>query len=382
MQKGRQADNLGQIPDAYIENEALRQEIEGLKGQLDKAVIVAEKAKATYDKLLKERDFHKMHHQRVQQEKKKLNGDIEKLKNLHVEYEQKYDELTEKYTHVMKEKMLLKLERDRLKAKTQIQKSTIPPISEAAPEPKMNATLKKLTPFPEDERPNPFQSQHFEPYPYKQSVMYKTYPGHMMAITRIAFHPKKAIIGTASDDYTWKIWTVPNGELIMSGEGHKDWVSGIAFHPKGLHIVTSSGDSTVKVWDFVNTTCTHTFKDHIQPVWSVAVHDTGDFAATASMDHNSKLLDLNAGKSRHTFRGHVDSVNHAAFQPYSNILCTSSADKTISLWDIKTGLCVQTFYGHLNSVNHSEFNLKGDTIASCDADGVVKVWDVRMVKER
>lgn len=109
--------------------------------------------------------------------------------------------------------MLLKLERDRLKAKAQLQKPIIPPINEPAPEQKMTSTsnLKKMTPFPEDERPNPYQSQHFDAYPYKQSVLYKTYPGHMMAITRVAFHPKKAIIGTASDDYTWKIWTVPNG---------------------------------------------------------------------------------------------------------------------------------------------------------------------------
>lgn len=72
-----------------------------------------------------------MHHQRVQQEKKRLNGDIEKLKNLHVEYETKYDELTDKYTHAMKEKMLLKLERDRLKARVQVQvqkPTAIPPI--------------------------------------------------------------------------------------------------------------------------------------------------------------------------------------------------------------------------------------------------------------
>jgi len=32
---------------------------------LDRLKITAEKAKATYDKLRKERDFHKMHHQRV-----------------------------------------------------------------------------------------------------------------------------------------------------------------------------------------------------------------------------------------------------------------------------------------------------------------------------
>lgn len=58
-----------------------------------------------------------MHHHRVQQEKKKLNHDIEKLKALHLQYETKYEELSQKYAHAMKEKMLLKLERDRLAAK-------------------------------------------------------------------------------------------------------------------------------------------------------------------------------------------------------------------------------------------------------------------------
>ena len=42
--------------------------MEQLRGQLSKAVVLSERAKATYDKLLKERDFHKMHHQRVQKE--------------------------------------------------------------------------------------------------------------------------------------------------------------------------------------------------------------------------------------------------------------------------------------------------------------------------
>ena len=65
-----------------------------------------------------------MHHHRVQQEKKKLNNDIEKLKNLHKQYEAKYQELSSKYEAAMKEKMLLKLERDRLATKTDaLQKS-------------------------------------------------------------------------------------------------------------------------------------------------------------------------------------------------------------------------------------------------------------------
>lgn len=54
----------------------LKDQIEQLREQLQKAVVMSERAKATYDKLLKERDFHKMHHQRVQKEKKKLNENI------------------------------------------------------------------------------------------------------------------------------------------------------------------------------------------------------------------------------------------------------------------------------------------------------------------
>ena len=70
---------------------------------------MSDKAKATYDKLLKERDFHKMHHQRVQKDKKKLNENIERLNALQREYSQKYDELVEKYNYAMKEKMLNKI---------------------------------------------------------------------------------------------------------------------------------------------------------------------------------------------------------------------------------------------------------------------------------
>jgi sperm-associated antigen 16 protein len=63
-----------------------------------------------------------MHHQRVQQEKKKLNFDLEKLRNNHIVFEKKYDEQADKYSHLMKEKMLIKLERDRLKTRAHIQK--------------------------------------------------------------------------------------------------------------------------------------------------------------------------------------------------------------------------------------------------------------------
>jgi len=63
------ANDLGNIPDVYLKNDKLEEKIETLTSELNMAKIAAEKAKATWDKLRKERDFHKMHHSRVQQEK-------------------------------------------------------------------------------------------------------------------------------------------------------------------------------------------------------------------------------------------------------------------------------------------------------------------------
>jgi len=47
----------------------------------------------------------------------------------------------------------------------------------------------------------------------------------------LALHPRKQILATTSDDQTWKVWGLPNGELILTGRGHSDWVSGCDFHP-------------------------------------------------------------------------------------------------------------------------------------------------------
>jgi uncharacterized protein (DUF3084 family) len=67
--------------------------------------------------LRKERDFHRMHHKRVVQEKNKLLSDIKRLKKHYESYEPTLKQLRTRYEVAMKEKMLTKLERDRLAGK-------------------------------------------------------------------------------------------------------------------------------------------------------------------------------------------------------------------------------------------------------------------------
>lgn len=381
------ADVVGEaVPDVYQTTAGLEDSVRRLQVELAQAQGVAAKAQGTWDQFRKERDFHRMHHKRVVQEKNKLIMDLKRLKKHYEAYEPTIAELKDKYESAMKEKMLMRLERDRIRSKVKALESQLATLQ--APKEAKPSSAKKPkrkggnTPFPVEAVANPHLDVDYPAANISTFQMARTYTGHEAGVSAVAFHPTKPITATASDDGTWKMWSVPDGELIMTGEGHQDWLAAVAFHPRGTHLASSSGDGVVKVWDFVTASCAATYSDHTGAAWGVDWHYTGDFLASCSMDHTVKVWDMNSHKCRQTMRGHADSVNAVAFQPFSNNLVTASGDKTVSIWDTRSGLCVQTFYGHNNAVNDAIFNLRGDTIASCDADGVVKLWDVRVVGER
>jgi len=377
-------EDIDAVPDVYLRNQDLDDLTKALRSELEHVKLIAGKATQTWDKFKKERDFHRMHHKRVGQEKKKLMTDISRLRAHFAHYEPTITELRHKYEVAMKEKMLMRLERDRIIAKVEALQQQIRSMEPPIPEPiAVKKKIKKTrdASLPAQERENPFQALQFEPVDIKSFTLQKTFKGHLMSVSNLAMHPKKPMVATASDDCTWKLWSLPEGEIVMSGDGHKDWVAGVNFHPSGTSLVSASGDCTVKLWSFAQQKCTATFSDHTQAVWDAAFHDTGDFVASCSLDHSARLWDVHSQRCRQTFRGHVDSVNAVVWQPFTNNICTGSSDKTLSIWDARSGLCVQTFYGHFNSCNHVNFNLRGDTIASTDSDGLAKLWDVRMVAE-
>merc|ERR1719238_216717 len=84
----------------------LSEEVNFLRQEVDKAREVAGKAKMSWDKFRKERDFHRMHHRRVVQEKNRLLVDLKRLKRHYEQYEPTLTELRHKYEVAMKEKML------------------------------------------------------------------------------------------------------------------------------------------------------------------------------------------------------------------------------------------------------------------------------------
>ncbi|XP_041056951.1 sperm-associated antigen 16 protein [Carcharodon carcharias] len=425
LQKGSlKLEEVGFVPDVYAQNQLLENEVKNLKKDLEGCKITTNTASETLVKLRKERDFHRMHHKRVAQEKNRLINDIKRLKKHYASFEPTLSKIKEKYNTAMKQKMLTGLEKDRAlvqvsglqaalraiesgwelpvamtsgyKGHSECRKdgpshrvlAEARALAEAKEErhhygPPQDSTKHLDSEFPIDTRVNPYLAQmKGSPSNLLRSggcKMTKTLKVHELAVSCLALHPRKQILVTGSDERLWKMWSIPNGDIIMTGEGHGDWLSGCCFHPSGNMLATTSGDKTVKIWDFAKVECVFTFTGHLHAVWGCSWHTCGDFVASCSMDNTVKIWDINSQRCRQTLRGHVDSVNSVEFLPFSNTLLTSAADKTLSLWDARTGLCAQTFFGHLHSCNDATFNLKGDTVVSCDSYGILKLWDVRKV---
>uniref|UniRef100_A0A8C3NG70 Uncharacterized protein n=1 Tax=Geospiza parvula TaxID=87175 RepID=A0A8C3NG70_GEOPR len=350
------ADEAGLVPDVYTRNEQLETENLSLKKDLENYRQTVNKVEEALLKMEKERDFHRMHHKRVLQEKNRLVCDLKRLKTHYASYEPMLKQMSEKYQNSLTQKMLTSLERD----KAMGQDSEFPVDAEG--------TLS-------------FEhaKEHTQPQKSGQYQLSSILKVHDLAVSCLALHPRKNIVLTGGDDHLWKTWGFPDGNILLTGEGHTDWLSGCCFRPSGTQLVTSSGDTTVRLWDLSRSGCILTLRGHSRAVRGCSWHSCGDFVASASADCTSKIWDVNSERCRYTLRGHKDSVNSIEFLPFSSTVVTSSADKTLSLWDVRKGLRVYTFQGHVHSCNHATFNRKGDSIASCDSSGVLKLWDMRML---
>ena len=88
-----------------------------MRTELDSAKVIAEEAKSTWEKLRKERDYHKTHQDRVNGEKLEINEKIKEIKASHEDFEDRIEEVKKKLLDTTKEKALLKLEKDKLQKK-------------------------------------------------------------------------------------------------------------------------------------------------------------------------------------------------------------------------------------------------------------------------
>ncbi|KFD59050.1 hypothetical protein M513_00213, partial [Trichuris suis] len=148
---------------------------------------------------------------------------------------------------------------------------------------------------------------------------------HFDCVRAIAFHPVEAIVLSASEDATVKLWNLQKS-LTTNSAG----ATGVG-----------AGNSRKGSQDFDPV---YTFHGHSGPVLCMCLSPTGDYCYTGGLDKTVRCwmmpppnIDpydpLDRSISSEVLRGHDDAVWSLAFHSSDNRLISASADGTLKLWE-------------------------------------------------
>jgi len=414
------------VPNVYAKNELLNDKVVNLTRQADKTKSDYNKLKEEYEKLGKERDFHRMHHRRITQEKDKLLNDIKRQSLHYKNYEPTLKELRKKYEIAMKEKMLSNLERDRAVAhfnaisdreKFRDAKGNVvvgegevgamlgTGFREDRETGKMGPTQHNLmvernlvydnklmekqkyqeeveggskgpgckhpkdSEWPADRRVNPNLSKitQLPKFNYNNLKMDSVIPVSELPVSCVALHPTKEIILTGSDDQSWYLWAVPNhksrNDAAMNSELDSSNHSAQILDPKSPR--------------FSQAELLMTGVGHSDWISSCDFHPSGNMIVTGAGDATVRLWDLNEQAQVFSFNDHQNAVWDVSFHCSGDFVASGSMDCKAKLWDLHSLRCRTTLSGHFDSINTLEFLPFSNTLLTASADKTVKLWDAR-----
>jgi WD40 repeat protein len=195
-------------------------------------------------------------------------------------------------------------------------------------------------------------------------------------ILSIQFNPDGQTFATSSTNCEVQVWSVANGQRLLTLQGHKNWVRQIAFDSTGELLASASDDGTLRIWDLVKGSCNCILSEHNGSVYGVAFSPDGQVIASGGSDCTIRLWNASDGSCLALLVGHSAGILATSFSPCGNLLASGSFDNTIRIWDVQTGACLQILTEHINWVTGLNFSPDGQWLASPSCDRTIRIWRV------
>jgi WD40 repeat protein len=197
-------------------------------------------------------------------------------------------------------------------------------------------------------------------------------PAHADWVNTVEFSSDNRLLVSSSDDYTARLFSVPDGRLMADLRTHTDRVISARFSHDAKLVVTACVDKKARVFDAhtgEQQVVMHGGADELQ---SAEFSPDGRLVAMASVDGTSRICYAHNGGTLLELKGHESAVFTVAFDPSGTRVATASADRTARLWDVGTG---QVFWGHRAHVNTAVFSDDGRHVATACEDDAVRVFE-------
>ena len=146
-----------------------------------------------------------------------------------------------------------------------------------------------------------------------------------------------ALVASAGQDRSIRLWRADTGSLTRSWRGQGDALSALDMSPGGRNIASGSANGSVRVWSTTSSRPQRSFRAHEGRVNAVAFAPSDRLLASAGEDGQVKLWDLRSGRAPRVFRGHVGAVQSVAFSPDGRRVISAGQDGVIRLWSAFAG---------------------------------------------
>jgi WD40 repeat protein len=148
------------------------------------------------------------------------------------------------------------------------------------------------------------------------------------------------LLAAAGPNHSVHLWKAQDGSFLRTWRGHGLPVSALAFAPDGNRIATASTDGEIKISSANLTRTQFKFRVASGRVTALAFSPSSNVLASAGEDGVVRLWDAKRGRPIRSFRSHTGGLQALGFSPDGRLVAAAGNDGAVRVWDatvVKSG---------------------------------------------